>query len=117
MNRLLPTLFVLLTACEVPLAPTDFTPAPATRIEGVVEVDVDGGAPGGPAILVRYDCANPPPPVGTGTPADFLVVEESAFQHGRDHMQIRQLGADAGADVGLIHVNFLILVIFRRGRV
>ncbi len=76
-------LLLLLAGCDVPLAPTEATPPPATRIEGVVEVEIDGGAPGGPAILVRYACDNPPPPVGTGTPLDFVVLEEDRFEHGR----------------------------------
>jgi hypothetical protein len=81
MTRILP-IVLLLAACEVPVAPTDSTPAVATRIEGIVEVSIDDGTPGGPAILVRYACDNPPPPVGTGTPLDFVVLEEDRFEHG-----------------------------------
>ena len=95
MKRFLPLALLLLAGCDVPLAPTDFTPLPATRIEGEVEVAIDGGAPGGPAILVRYDCANPPPPVGTGTPLDFVVLEEDRFEHGRAPFIFPQVPPDS----------------------
>lgn len=81
MRILLPLL--LLTACDVPVMPTEATLAPATRIEGEVRVDDGTEDPGGPAILVRYDCDNPPPPVGTGSPVDFVVLAEDAFSGGR----------------------------------
>lgn len=80
-----PVLFaaaLALAACEVPIVPTDDTPGPATRIEGTIEILVSGGVPRGPAIVTRYDCADPPPPAGSGRPVDFLVVPEQEFRHG-----------------------------------
>ena len=71
-----------LTACEVPVFPTDDTPAPATRIEGTIEVLVSAGYPYGPAVLFRYSCADPPPPTGAGRPIDFLIVPETEFVEG-----------------------------------
>jgi len=80
MKRLLP---LLLAGCTVPIGGVPETPAPATRIEGTLTVEADPGEPLGPAILVRYACDDPPPPAGTGSPQDFLILAEDAFDGGR----------------------------------
>jgi hypothetical protein len=33
-------------------------------------------------VVFRYDCAAPPPPLGSGRPLDFLLVPESRFEGG-----------------------------------
>ena len=71
-----------LMACDVPVHPTDDAPAPATRIDGTVEVLVSSGYPYGTAVLFRWSCANPPPPMGSGSPVDFLLVPETEFVEG-----------------------------------
>lgn len=82
-NKLVCLLAVLgLVGCDVEVAPSDDAAAPATRIDGVVTVGVDQGYPYGPAVLFRYSCENPPPPVGSGRPVDFLVLPETAFVNG-----------------------------------
>ena len=73
---------LLLVACDVPIRPTDQTPEPATRIEGTIEVAVSNGLPLGPAVLTRYDCDDPPPPLGSGRPVDFLIVPQDDFWQG-----------------------------------
>ena len=79
---LLPSL--LLVGCPLSVEPTDGTPPPSTHIAGEVRLDDSDGAaePGGPTFVFRYDCANPPPPTGSGRPVDFLVLPETAFAHG-----------------------------------
>ena len=72
-----------LAGCDVPFAPTDETPVPATRIDGWFELDSFGDDSEGDAVLLRYDCDEPPPPAGGGSPVDFLLVGESAFVDGR----------------------------------
>lgn len=42
-------------------------------IEGSITT-ADGSAPGGRTILFRFDCANPPPPAGTGRPLAFDIL-------------------------------------------
>ncbi len=73
---------LLLPACEVPVAGNTYTPEPATYISGTVRLDDGSDEPGGPAILFRFDCAAPPPPAGTGSPLDFVVVAEESFEAG-----------------------------------
>ncbi|MCP4871481.1 MAG: hypothetical protein GY898_22450 [Proteobacteria bacterium] len=83
MNKLLCLLSVLaLVACDVEVAPSDDAAVPATRIDGTVSVGVDQGYPYGPAVLFRYSCDDPPPPIGSGRPVDFLVLPETAFVNG-----------------------------------
>lgn len=74
-----------LSACTVPVQPTAETPDASTWIGGTVELaEADGaGVPGGPTFVFRYDCADPPPPAGTGRPVDFLVIDEAAYTSGR----------------------------------
>ncbi len=101
MRRLLLALPLLAAACDVPLDPITegdayTTPPPATYISGSIEV-LDGitSAPGGAAILFRFDCANPPPPVGTGTPVDMVVVREADFLAGIAEFTIPSVPADS----------------------
>ncbi len=69
-------------ACAVPVEPREHTAEPATVLGGVIELGDFGPEPGGDAVLFRYDCASPPPPLGTGRPVDFLLVPESRFDEG-----------------------------------
>lgn len=80
---LLPLTFLL--GCPLAVSPTDGTPPPATHVAGSVVLEDPAGTeePGGPTFVFRYDCANPPPPAGTGRPLDFLVLPEEAFAAGR----------------------------------
>ncbi len=79
---LLALLFI--AGCTLSVEPTDTTPPPSTFIAGSVQLDGPDGAdePGGPTYVFRYDCANPPPPVGTGRPVDFLVITEDSYVAG-----------------------------------
>ncbi len=88
---------LLLVACEVPVFPTDQTPDPSTRIEGTIEVAVSNGLPLGPAVLSRYDCDNPPPPVGSGRPVDFLIVAQEDFWQGSAPFVFPSVPADTCA--------------------
>jgi len=63
--------------CDVPVVPTEGTESPATYIAGTLRLV--GNEISGPAILLRFDCDNPPPPVGSGAPVDFVVVPETAL--------------------------------------
>lgn len=90
-----------LIACEVPLSPITegdayTTPDPSTYISGTIEV-LDGitTAPGGPAILFRFDCDAPPPPAGTSGPVDMVAIPESAFVSGRADFTIPGVPADS----------------------
>jgi len=69
--------------CDVPVNPRVDTPDFAAFIEGTVRIDVEGGVPGGPTLLFRYDCEVPPPPLGAGEPLDFLIIDASHFEDGR----------------------------------
>ncbi len=94
MNKFLLVLIVLgLAACDVDVVPVDDTPAPSTYVSGQVKILIDNGLPLGPTILVRYDCDDPPPPVGTGSPADFLIVPERAFSGGTADFTFPQVPA------------------------
>ncbi len=69
----------ILASCEVEVDPSEDAAAPATHIEGTVSVAVDQGNPYGPAVLFRWSCEDPPPPLGAGRPVDFLVLPEEDF--------------------------------------
>jgi hypothetical protein len=102
MHRLIPLLALpLLVSCEVPIDTiTDSdaytTPAPGTYIGGSIEV-LDGitSEPGGAAILFVFDCDNPPPPVGTGSPIDVVVVAESDFTAGQASFTVPGVPAES----------------------
>ena len=72
-----------LIGCDVPIEPREHTAEPATVISGTIELGDFGPESGGDAVLFRYDCVSPPPPLGTGRPVDFLLVPESRFDEGR----------------------------------
>jgi hypothetical protein len=74
---------VLIAACEVSIVPRDGTAPPATAISGSVELGEYGPEPAGDVVLFRYDCAIPPPPLGSGRPVDFVLVPESRFEDGK----------------------------------
>ena len=94
MNKLLLVLLALgLAACDVEVAPVDDTPEPSTYVSGQVKILIDSGLPLGPTILVRYNCDDPPPPVGTGTPADFLILDERAYSGGTADFTFPQVPA------------------------
>ena len=57
------------------------TPDPSIYLSGSVDL-VDESVPGGPGLLFRYDCDNPPPPAGSGSPVDFVVIPEDRFVDG-----------------------------------
>ncbi len=82
---LVPSLLLLsLAGCTLAVEPTDGTPPPSTYISGSVKLAGPDGVdvPGGPTYVFRYDCAAPPPPVGTGRPVDFLVLPEDSYTAG-----------------------------------
>ncbi len=98
--RLLFAVPLLAVACDVPLDPITegdayTTPPPATYIQGSIAI-LDGitSAPGGAAIVFRFDCENPPPPAGTSSPVDMVVVPESAFSAGTAEFTLPEVPAD-----------------------
>jgi len=74
-------IFVLLlpAGCDVPVSGNESTAAPASWIGGTLRLEDDSDEPGGPAILFRYSCDDPPPPTGSGLPQDFVVIPEDSF--------------------------------------
>ena len=81
---LLTPLLLPLAGCPLTVEPTDGTPPPSTFIAGSVRLAGPDGLeePGGPTYVFRYDCADPPPPVGTGRPVDFLVLPDDSYTSG-----------------------------------
>jgi len=73
---------VLLFACEPEVFSNAYTPEPASFISGIVRLDDGSDEPGGPAVLFRFDCDDPPPPTGSAYPVDFVVVPEASFDGG-----------------------------------
>lgn len=73
---------LLLVGCAVPVEPREHTAEPATVISGLISLGDFGPDPGGDAVVFRYDCDAPPPPLGSGRPVDFLLVPESRFEGG-----------------------------------
>ena len=87
MKKLLSSLIVSvvtlsLFACEPEVFSNAYTPPPASFISGDVRLDDGSDEPGGPAVLFRFDCDDPPPPAGSGYPVDFVVVPEAGFDDG-----------------------------------
>ncbi|MBN93000.1 MAG: hypothetical protein CL928_02880 [Deltaproteobacteria bacterium] len=79
---LLTAVFGLLqSGCDVPVVATEGTEPPSTYIAGTLRIDAELAALG-PAILLRFDCDNPPPPSGSGTPVDFIVLSEDSLSAG-----------------------------------
>ncbi|MBJ93111.1 MAG: hypothetical protein CMP23_01410 [Rickettsiales bacterium] len=72
----------LFSACQVEVVGNAFTPPAATFISGTVRLDDGSVESGGPAVLFRFDCEDPPPPVGLGFPVDFVVIPEDSFERG-----------------------------------
>jgi hypothetical protein len=102
-STVLVALPILALACDVPISPITEgdsyrTPPPATYISGTIEV-LDGitSAPGGPTILFRFDCDNPPPPAGTGRPVDMVVIPETAFESAKADFTMPSVPADSCA--------------------
>ena len=89
-----------LTSCDVPVNATVDTAGAATRIEGTVRVFVDNGLPLGPAVLFRYDCDNPPAPIGSGRPVDFLIVSDTEFTNGQADFIFPAVPADSCVLIG-----------------
>jgi hypothetical protein len=82
-HKLLVVLTALaLTACEIEVNGSEDAAPPASRIDGIVTIGVDQGYPYGPVVLFRWSCEDPPPPLGSGRPVDFLVLPETDFVHG-----------------------------------
>ncbi len=63
-------------------------------IEGSITT-ADASEPGGRTILFRFDCASPPPPVGTGRPLDFVILPASDWSDGA--VDFRFSGLPAGS--------------------
>jgi len=68
--------------CEVPVSGNEETPAPATWIGGTLRLEDGSALPGGPAVLFRFACEDPPPPLGSGLPRDFVILTEDSFEEG-----------------------------------
>jgi|GEM_PF-757551 len=82
-SRLLFLAAAPLAACTVIVDPSGDTPDPSTFVAGTVTIDDGvGDEPGGPTFVFRYDCAAPPPPVGTGRPVDFTVLQPTDYVDG-----------------------------------
>ncbi len=97
--RVAPWLLVFaapLAACTVAVQPTEDTPGPSTYVEGSISIDdpANGDDAGGPTFVFRYDCADPPPPVGTARPVDFLIVQEDAYVAGEAPFTFPQVPPD-----------------------
>jgi len=103
MSRLLPAILLILPSvlgCDVPIEANLSTPSPATWIGGTLRLDDGSDEAGGPAILFRFDCAAPPPPLGSGTPLDFVVIPEDQFQAGSASFVFPLVPADSCSLLG-----------------
>ncbi len=62
--------------CELDVVPNRDSVAEASAIHGTVRVD---GALYGAVYLMLYACEDPPPPAGSGSPVDFVVLPRTHF--------------------------------------
>ncbi len=65
-----------LSGCELDVVPNRDSTPEASAISGVVRVD---GALYGAVYLMLYSCDDPPPPSGSGSPVDFVVLPRTDF--------------------------------------
>jgi hypothetical protein len=67
---------LLAAGCELDVVPNRDSVAEASAIHGTVRVD---GALYGAVYLMLYSCEDPPPPAGSGSPVDFVVLPRTDF--------------------------------------
>jgi hypothetical protein len=109
-------------------------PPPVGLVQGSLAIaDGGDGSPGGDAYVLRFDCLDPPPPEGAGSPLDMAVIKEADFSNGiglfafgtvpagacvllagivdRDHDFDPFYGVTAGATGGDLAVNPAVLLV------